>query len=71
VVIISVLTPQSNPFDHLSLEDVKVIVKALKPKVALLTHFGLRISRPSPGGSEELSRELKTKVIAASDGPEF
>jgi ribonuclease BN (tRNA processing enzyme) len=69
VVIISVLTPQPNPFDHLCLEDVKVIAKTLKPKVMILTHFGLRMIKAKPWLiAEELSRELKTKVIAASDG---
>jgi ribonuclease BN (tRNA processing enzyme) len=72
IVIISVLTPQPNPFDHLSLEDVKVIVKALKPKVVILTHFGLRMIKAKPWLiAAELSRELKTKVIAASDGLSF
>lgn len=72
VVIISVLTPQPNPFDHLSLEDVKTIVKALKPKVVILTHFGLRMIKARPWLiAEALSRELKAKIIAASDGLEF
>jgi ribonuclease BN (tRNA processing enzyme) len=72
IVIISVLTPQANPFDHLSLEDVKAIVKTLKPKVVILTHFGLRMIKAKPWlMAEELSRELKTRVIAASDGLAF
>ncbi|MDD5593647.1 MAG: MBL fold metallo-hydrolase, partial [Candidatus Margulisbacteria bacterium] len=32
VIIISVLSTKPNPFDHLSVEDVKLIVRALKPK---------------------------------------
>jgi ribonuclease BN (tRNA processing enzyme) len=72
VVILSVLTPQPNHFDHLSLEDVKVIVKTLKPKIVILTHFGLRMIKAKPWlVAEALSRELKLKVLAATDGLTF
>ena len=72
IVIISVLTPQPSPFDHLCLEDVKAIVKTLKPKTVILTHFGMRLIAAKPWlAAAELSRELKTKIIAASDGLTF
>jgi ribonuclease BN (tRNA processing enzyme) len=72
IAIISVLTPQPNPFDHLSLEEAKAIIEAIKPKTVILTHFGMRMIAAKPWlAAAELSRELKTKVIAASDGLTF
>ncbi len=72
IVIISVLSPKPNPFDHLSAEDVKTIVKGLKPKTAILTHFGWYMIKAKPWlVAEDLSRELKTRIIAASDGLTF
>ncbi|MBN3032860.1 MAG: MBL fold metallo-hydrolase [Candidatus Saganbacteria bacterium] len=72
IVIISVLSTVPTPFDHLSLGDAKTIIRALKPRTTLLTHFGLWMIRAKPWlVAEELSRELKTRVIAASDGMTF
>lgn len=72
IVIISVLSPKPVPYDHLSIEDVKVIVKALKPQTTILTHFGWYMIKAKPWlVAEELGRELKMKVIAASDGLAF
>ncbi|HVN67380.1 MAG TPA: MBL fold metallo-hydrolase, partial [Candidatus Sulfotelmatobacter sp.] len=72
VVIISVLSPGPTPFDHLSVEDARPIIKTLKPKVAILTHFGMRMLKARPWAvAEQLSKELGTKVIAASDGLTF
>ena len=72
IVIISVLSPKPIPYDHLTVEDVRVIVRALKPETAILTHFGWNMIKAKPWlVAEGLSRELKTKVIAASDGLTF
>ncbi len=57
------------PIDHLSIEDVKTIVKKSKPKLTLLTHFGMTMVRAKPWVvAEELEKELGRKVIAARDG---
>jgi ribonuclease BN (tRNA processing enzyme) len=72
IVIISVLSPKPTPYDHLSVEDVKLIVKALKPQTTILTHFGWYMIKAKPWlVAEELSRELKARVIAAGDGLTF
>jgi phosphoribosyl 1,2-cyclic phosphodiesterase len=57
------------PIDHLSIEDVKVIIKKAKPKLSILTHFGMTMIKAKPWVvAEELEKELGLRVIAASDG---
>ena len=57
------------PIDHLSMEDVKTILKRARPKMAVLTHFGMTMIKAKPWiVAKELGRELDLKVIAASDG---
>jgi phosphoribosyl 1,2-cyclic phosphodiesterase len=57
------------PIEHLSVEDVKTIVKKVKPKLTILTHFGMTMIRAKPWEvASELEKELGLKVIAASDG---
>lgn len=55
--------------DHLSIEDVKTIVKKVKPKLTVLTHFGMTMIQAKPWVvAAELEKELGLRVIAASDG---
>jgi ribonuclease BN (tRNA processing enzyme) len=57
------------PIDHLSIEDVKTILRKVKPKLTILTHFGMTMIRAKPWEvASELEKELGLKVIAASDG---
>ena len=57
------------PIEHLSIEDVKAIIKKVKPKLTILTHFGMTMIRAKPWEvALELEKELGLKVIAASDG---
>ncbi len=58
-----------DPIDHLSVEDVKTIVKKTKPKLTILTHFGMTMIKEKPWVvAAELEKELGLKIIAASDG---
>jgi len=55
--------------DHLSIEDVKAIVRKVKPRLTLLTHFGMTMIKAKPWVvAAELEKELGLNVIAASDG---
>jgi phosphoribosyl 1,2-cyclic phosphodiesterase len=57
------------PIDHLSIEDVKTILEKARPKLTVLTHFGMTMIKAKPWiVAEALERELNLKVIAASDG---
>ena len=58
-----------DPIDHLSIEDVKAIIKKAKPKLTILTHFGMTMIKAKPWiVAAELEKEVGLKVIAASDG---
>jgi phosphoribosyl 1,2-cyclic phosphodiesterase len=58
-----------DPIEHLSIEDVKIIIKEVKPKLTILTHFGMTMIKAKPWRvAAELEKELGLKVIAASDG---
>jgi phosphoribosyl 1,2-cyclic phosphodiesterase len=57
------------PIEHLSVEDVKTIIKKAKPKLTVLTHFGMTMLKAKPWVvAEEVEKELGSRVIAASDG---
>lgn len=60
---------EDGPIDHLSIEDVKSILKKAKPRMTILTHFGMTMIKAKPWVvAAELEKELGLKVIAASDG---
>jgi phosphoribosyl 1,2-cyclic phosphodiesterase len=60
------------PLDHLSLLEVKAIIEKLKPRIAILTHFGMTMWRAKPWElAKELSNETGITVIAARDGMKF
>ncbi len=60
---------ESGEVEHLCLEDGIKLIKEIRPKVAVMTHFGMTMIKNKPWEiAEKLEKELKTKVIAASDG---
>ncbi len=60
------------PVDHLSLPDAEHIITEMKPKVAILTHFGTTMWRAKPWEmAERLTEKTGVKVIAARDGMKF
>ncbi len=72
ILILSVLRVEPSPLEHLCVEDVKKLVKGIRPRVTIMTHFGMWMLRAKPWEvAEQLSRELRAKVIAASDGMRF
>ena len=60
---------ESGLVEHLCLEDGVNLIKKIKPQVAVLTHFGMTMIKNKPWEiAAKLEKELKLKVIAASDG---
>lgn len=60
------------PVDHLSVPDVRHLITELKPRAAILTHFGMSVWRAKPGlVAERLSQQTGIRVIAARDGMSF
>ncbi|MBE0431478.1 MAG: MBL fold metallo-hydrolase [Dehalococcoidia bacterium] len=60
------------PIGHLSLPEAGQIIEEMKPKTAVLTHFGMTMWRARPWElAGELSEQTGVKVIAARDGMEL
>lgn len=54
---------------HLCLDDAREILSAIRPRKAVLTHFGMTMIRAKPWViAAQLSEELGIDVTAASDG---
>jgi len=72
IIINMVLTEPRPPIQHLSVPDVERIIREIKPKVAILNHFGLHVWQEGPWKiAEKLSEKTGVRVIAARDGMKF
>ncbi|PJA62256.1 MAG: hypothetical protein CO162_02045 [bacterium (Candidatus Ratteibacteria) CG_4_9_14_3_um_filter_41_21] len=72
LVINVVLLEVNLNLDHLSIPEVKEIIKKAKPKRAIITHFGMKMILAKPWEiAERLTAELGIEVIAARDGMEI
>lgn len=73
LLIINVVFVQDNPpADHLTVSDVSRIITEIKPKAAILTHFGMGMWRAKPWEiAQRLSQQTGIRVIAARDGMRF
>lgn len=70
ILIISVVFLNPRPeVAHLCLDDVRNIIATLRPKKAILTHFGMTMLTAKPYiQAKNLSDELGIEVQAANDG---
>jgi ribonuclease BN (tRNA processing enzyme) len=72
VLVISVVlrAPHRNPhIMHLSLEDARGVIRAVRPRKAVLTHFGMTMLKARPRElAARMSDELGLDIVAASDG---
>jgi phosphoribosyl 1,2-cyclic phosphodiesterase len=72
LIINVVLLNEKNHIMHLSLKDVEKIISINKPKLSILTHFGMTmINAKTYTIAENLTKKLGHSVIAASDGLEI
>jgi len=72
LIINVVFLEPGRPIDHLSVPDAERIIKELKPKVAILTHFGMTMWRAKPWEiAQRMSENIGIRVIAARDGMKF
>ncbi|MFH1589117.1 MAG: MBL fold metallo-hydrolase [archaeon] len=54
---------------HLNVDDVVKILEKIKPKLAILTHFGVKMLDADPiYQAREIQKKTKVQVIAAKDG---
>jgi len=72
-LIINVVFLEERPeIDHLSLSDVEKILSINKPKLGVITHFGMTMVKAKPWEiAEELTKKLGVEVVAARDGMEI
>jgi phosphoribosyl 1,2-cyclic phosphodiesterase len=54
---------------HLSIDDVRQILENIRPKKAILTHFGMTMLKAKPWEvAKRLSEDLGIDIVSASDG---
>jgi len=72
IILNVVFYKRSDKFEHLCLEDAIKIIKSIKPKKAILTHFGMTMLKQKPHLlEEELNKELGQDIKFAYDDLTF
>jgi ribonuclease BN (tRNA processing enzyme) len=72
LLIINVVLLEPRPIDHLSVPDAERIISEIKPKTAILTHFGMGMWRARPWDiAQRMTEKTGIRVIAARDGMKF
>ncbi|MGB9791447.1 MAG: MBL fold metallo-hydrolase [Thermacetogeniaceae bacterium] len=70
ILNVPILEPRSGgEIQHLFLQDARLLIQEIRPKLAVLTHFGMTMLRAKPWLlADRLSEETGIKVLAAQDG---
>ena len=72
VVFVESRPPSGNPLlptEHLSIADAEEIIRIIKPKNVIITHFGMGMWRADPQNvALEMTERTGIPVIAAKDG---
>jgi ribonuclease BN (tRNA processing enzyme) len=72
LIINTVFVKPFPPVEHLAIPDAARIITEIKPKAAILTHYGMHVWEAQPWKiAEELTQQTGVKVIAARDGMKF
>jgi len=72
ILILNLLRLQPSEIDHLSVPDCAEIIFRIKPKVAIITHFGMTLLRAGPWNiARQLEEKTGVTVLAAEDGKEY
>jgi ribonuclease BN (tRNA processing enzyme) len=73
LLIINVVLTESRPtVDHLTLAEAEQLIAGIKPKAAILTHFGMNVWRTHPWeAAAAMTERTGVRVIAARDGMVF
>ncbi|MCX8126751.1 MAG: MBL fold metallo-hydrolase [Dehalococcoidia bacterium] len=72
-LVINVVRYQAgSPFDHLSVPEVKHIIQEVRPRAAIITHFGMTMWQARPWEvAKQLTEETGIRVVSARDGLSF
>ncbi len=70
VLIVPVVFPKPRPgISHISLEEAERIIGRIRPKKAILTHFGITMLKAGPAlQAKRMSARIGVEIIAARDG---
>lgn len=69
VAIINVVRHQASELDHLHSFEAEELIGRMRPRLAVLTHFGMTMLKAKPWlVAREISNRTGVRVIAASDG---
>lgn len=69
VVVMNVVRPTWSELDHLSAPEAEELVRAMRPRLTVLSHFGMKMLAAKPWVlAREISQRTGCQVIAASDG---
>lgn len=69
VVIFNVVRYEQSNLDHLHVPEVEELVKTMRPRLSILSHFGMTILRARPWVvAREMSERTGCRVVAATDG---
>jgi ribonuclease BN (tRNA processing enzyme) len=72
VIVMHVVRLEESEIYHLSVPDARRLIEAIRPRTAILTHFGMTVWRAKPWEvAARLSDETGVEVIAARDGMKF
>lgn len=72
VVLLKKAGDDRRDIQHLCLDDARRLVSAIRPRLAILTHFGMTMHRARPWElAQQLSQETGVEVRAAGDGTRF
>jgi phosphoribosyl 1,2-cyclic phosphodiesterase len=72
LIINVVLLEEKSSIEHLCLREAEQIIADNRPRLAILTHFGMSIVKARPWEiAEQLSKKLGVPVLAARDGMEI
>ena len=72
LIINVVFYEKMRDYNHFDLKDVEKIISKNKPKLTILTHFGMGMIKEKPWRiAEKFSKKYGLKVIAANDGMEI
>lgn len=67
--VVRFLPVEDATIDHLSVEDVRWIIERRRPRLTVLTHFGMTMIKAKPWKvAEKLEEETGLRVMAARDG---
>jgi len=69
ILILNLVREKPSEIDHLCVLEATKIIDRIKPKLAILTHFGMTLLRAKPWlVAAEITKQTQIKTMAASDG---